>query len=121
MLCIRTDGIERPAPTPIARAMSINLRERLQSSLGRGYRLSGELSGGGMAHVFVADDPDLHQRVVVKVLSPDLAAGVDGERFKREIKVASSLHHPRLVPVLSATTAADVLYYTMPFIDGDTL
>ena len=101
--------------------MSIDLRDRLQASLGRGCRLSGELSGGGMAHVFVADDPDLGRRVVVKVLSPDLAAGVDGERFKREIKVARSLHHPRIVPVLSATTAADVLYYTMPFIEGDTV
>jgi len=101
--------------------MSHDLRDRLQTSLGSGYRLSRELGGGGMAHVFVADDPQYDHRVVVKVLSPELAAGVDGERFKREITVASSLHHPHIVPVLSATTAADVLYYTMPFIDGDTL
>jgi serine/threonine protein kinase len=101
--------------------MPKDLRDRLQNSLGTGYRLSRELGGGGMAHVFVADDPDYDHRVVVKVLSPDLAAGVDGERFKREIQVASSLHHPHIVPVLAATTAADVLYYTMPFIEGDTL
>jgi serine/threonine-protein kinase len=74
-----------------------------------------------MAHVFVADDPAVDHRVVIKVLSPELAAGVDGERFKREIFVASNLHHPRIVPVLSATSAGDVLYYTMPFIDGDSL
>jgi serine/threonine-protein kinase len=101
--------------------MSIDLRDRLQRSLGAGYRLSRELGGGGMAHVFVADDPDIADRVVVKVLSPELAAGVDGERFKREIQVASSLHHPRIVPVLGARNEGDVLYYTMPFIDGDTL
>lgn len=101
--------------------MPVNLRDRLQASLGQDYLLSRELEGGGMARVFVADHPELQRRVVVKVLSPDLAAGVDGQRFKREITVASSLHHPRIVPVLSATTAADVLYYTMPFIDGDTL
>jgi serine/threonine-protein kinase len=101
--------------------MSIDLRDRLQRSLGSGYRLSRELGGGGMAHVFVADDPDIAHRVVVKVLSPDLAAGVDGERFKREIQVASSLHHPRIVPVLGARSEGEVLYYTMPFIDGDTL
>jgi eukaryotic-like serine/threonine-protein kinase len=101
--------------------MAFDLRTQLLGSLGAGYRLSRELGGGGMAHVFVADDPDLDHRVVVKVLSPDLSAGVDGERFKREIHVASSLHHPRIVPVLKAANAGDVLYYTMPFIDGDTL
>jgi serine/threonine-protein kinase len=98
-----------------------DLRERLQTSLGSGYRVSRELGGGGMAHVFVADDPDIHQRVVIKVLSPDLAAGVDGERFKREIQVATRLHHPRIVPVLSAASAGDILYYTMPFIEGETV
>jgi serine/threonine protein kinase len=101
--------------------MSIDLREQLQGSLGSGYRLSRELGGGGMAHVFVADDPDLDHRVVVKVLSPDLRAGGDGARFKREIQLASSLHHPRIVPLLKAESTGDVLYYTMPFIDGDTV
>ncbi|MDB4876966.1 MAG: protein kinase [Gemmatimonadetes bacterium] len=101
--------------------MAIDIRAQLQGSLGSGYRLSRELGGGGMAHVFVADDPELAHRVVVKVLSPDLSAGVDGERFKREIQLASSLHHPRIVPVLKAASAGDVLYYTMPFIEGDTL
>src|SRR3954470_15424103 len=101
--------------------MTINLRDRLQSSLGSGYRLSRELGGGGMAHVFIADDPAINYRVVVKVLSPELTAGVDGERFKREIHVARNLHHPRIVPVLDARNEGDVLYYTMPFIEGDTL
>lgn len=100
---------------------SSDVRDHLQSSLGPGYRLSRELGGGGMAHVFVADDPAVNERVVVKVLAPELAAGVDGERFKREIHVASNLHHPRIVPVLSATNSDDVLYYTMPFIEGEPL
>jgi serine/threonine protein kinase len=101
--------------------LAIELREQLQTSLGSGYRVSRELGGGGMAHVFVADDPAFKHRVVVKVLSPDLTAGVDGQRFKREIRVASSLHHPRIVPVLKAANAGVVLYYTMPFIEGDSL
>ncbi len=101
--------------------MSIDLRTQLQASLGAGVRLSRELGGGGMAHVFVADDPDLDQRVVVKVLSPDLSAGVDGVRFQREIQLASRLHHPRIVPVLAAAGEGGMLYYTMPFIDGDTV
>ncbi|HTE44844.1 MAG TPA: serine/threonine-protein kinase, partial [Gemmatimonadaceae bacterium] len=101
--------------------MAIELREQLQISLGAGYRVSRELAGGGMAHVFVADDPAYAHRVVVKVLSPELTAGVDGERFKREILVATSLAHPRIVPVLKAENAGDVLYYMMPLIEGDTL
>jgi serine/threonine-protein kinase len=102
--------------------VSSDLRDLLQSSLGSGYRLSRELGGGGMAKVFVADDPAVGRRVVVKVLSPDLAAGVNTDRFKREIQVAVSLHHPRIVPVLSAGQSGDdLLYYTMPFIEGETL
>jgi serine/threonine-protein kinase len=102
--------------------VSSDLRELLQSSLGAGYRLSRELGGGGMAKVFVADDPAVGRRVVVKVLSPDLAAGVNVDRFKREIQVAVSLHHPRIVPVLSAGQSGDdLLYYTMPYIEGETL
>ena len=99
-----------------------DLRELLQHSLGTGYRLSRELGGGGMSKVFVADDPAVGRRVVVKVLSPDLAAGVNVGRFKREIQLAASLHHPRIVPVLGAGQSGDdVLYYTMPFIEGETL
>jgi len=102
--------------------VSSDLRELLQSSLGAGYRLSRELGGGGMAKVFVADDPAVGRRVVVKVLAPDLAAGVNVDRFKREIQVAVSLHHPRIVPVYSAGQSGDdLLYYTMPYIEGETL
>jgi serine/threonine-protein kinase len=102
--------------------MSSELRDLLQASLGAGYRLSRELGGGGTAKVFVADDPAVGRRVVVKVLSPDLAAGVNLERFRREIQVAASLHHPRIVPVLGVgQSGGDVLYYTMPFIEGETL
>jgi serine/threonine-protein kinase len=97
------------------------LRDRLQHTLGTNYRVSREIGGGGMAHVFVADDESVDYRVVVKVLAPELAAGVNGERFKREIALARRLDHPRIVPVLSATSSGDVLFYTMPFIGGDTL
>jgi serine/threonine-protein kinase len=101
--------------------MAFDLREHLQKSLGTTTRVSRELGGGGMARVFVADDAEGRNRVVVKVLSPDLAIGVDGERFKREIRLASSLHHARIVPVIEAKNAGAVLFYTMPFIDGETL
>src|SRR5438093_1324817 len=98
-----------------------DLREQLQYSLGGGFRLSRELGGGGMAKVFVADDAIVGRRVVVKVLAPELAAGVNLERFHREIQVAGMLHHPGIVPVLSAGQTDDILYYTMPYIEGDSL
>jgi serine/threonine-protein kinase len=101
--------------------MSSDLHDQLQNSLGKGYRLSRELGGGGMSKVFIADDAARGHRVVVKVLPPDLAAGVNLERFKREIQVAAKLHHPRIVPVLDAGHTGEILYYTMPFIDGESL
>ena len=100
--------------------MSSELHEQLQSTLGNTYHVERELGGGGMSRIFLAED-ELQRPVVVKVLSPDLAAGVSVERFKREIKVAAHLHHPNIVPVLSAGQTSDLLYYTMPLIEGETL
>ena len=95
--------------------------EQLQTALGTGYQLESELTGGGMSRVFVAIDRALGRKVVVKVLPPDLAAGVNRERFRREIQVAAQLHHPHIVPLLSAGEQGDLLWYTMPFIDGESL
>jgi eukaryotic-like serine/threonine-protein kinase len=95
--------------------------EQLQNALGTGYQLESELTGGGMSRVFVAIDRALGRKVVVKVLPPDLAAGVNRERFRREIQVAAQLHHPHIVPLLSAGEQGDLLWYTMPFIDGESL
>ena len=74
-----------------------------------------------MSRVFVADEVRLGRKVVVKVLSPDLAAGVSAERFEREIRVAASLQHANIVPVLTAGDADGVAYYTMPFVKGESL
>jgi eukaryotic-like serine/threonine-protein kinase len=95
--------------------------EQLQTALGTGYQLESELTGGGMSRVFVAIDRALGRKVVVKVLPPDLAAGVNRERFRREIQVAAQLQHPHIVPLLSAGEQGDLLWYTMPFIDGESL
>src|SRR5260370_20651030 len=94
------------------------LRDQLQATLGPAYTLERELGGGGMSRVFVADEVQLGRRVVVKVLLPDLAAGVSGERFAREIKVAAQFQHPNIVPVLTAGDSNGLPYYTMPFVDG---
>jgi len=98
-----------------------DLRDRLQSALGATCRIERELGGGGMSHVFVANDEAQQRRVVVKVLSPELAGTVDGDRFRREIHILTTLHHPGIVPVLGSGPAAPVVYYTMPMIEGDSL
>ena len=97
------------------------LRDQLQESLGAGYRLESELGGGGMSRVFVAHDLALDRQIVVKVISPELAAGVSIERFRREIHLAAKLQHPHIVPVLSTSDAAGLPYFTMPYIDGRSL
>jgi serine/threonine-protein kinase len=94
------------------------LRDRLQKTLGSAYTIERELGGGGMSRVFVAEEVALGRRVVVKVLSPELAAELSAERFAREIRVAAQLQHPNIVPVLAAGGAEGVPYYTMPLVDG---
>ncbi|MBC7790213.1 MAG: protein kinase [Anaerolineae bacterium] len=98
-----------------------DLRDQLQASLGDAYTLESELGGGGMSRVFVARDQTLKRQVVVKVLSPELAAGVSHERFRREIELAASLQHPHIVPLLHAGEAGSLLYYTMPVVQGESL
>jgi len=71
--------------------------------------------------VFLATETALGRRVVVKVLSPDVGAGVSDDRFRREIQVAASLQHPHIVPLLTAGRAGEFLYYTMPYVEGESL
>ncbi len=97
------------------------LRELLDRSLGAAYRIERELGGGGMARVFLAEERALGRRVVVKVLSPELSHELSVERFAREIRLSARLQHPNIVPVLTAGAAADVPYYTMPFVEGESL
>ena len=97
------------------------LREQLQAALGGAYAIERELGGGGMARVFVAEETALGRRVVVKVLPPDLAHAVSAERFRREVQLAAQLRHPLVVPVLAAGEAGGLLYYTMPYVEGESL
>ena len=101
--------------------MSPNLDEQLQIALGDAYLLERELGGGGMSRVFLALDKALGRRVVVKVLLPELAAGVNVDRFRREILLAAQLQHPHIVPLLSAGEAGSLPYFIMPFVAGESL
>jgi tetratricopeptide (TPR) repeat protein/tRNA A-37 threonylcarbamoyl transferase component Bud32 len=96
------------------------LRQQLETELGPAYRIEREL-GGGMSRVFLAEEVALGRRVVVKVLAPDLAAGVSGDRFRREVQLAARLQHPHIVPLLTAGQSGDLLYYIMPFVEGESL
>ena len=74
-----------------------------------------------MSRVFLVHDLSLDRKVVVKVLPPELAAGLSTERFKREILLAARLQHPHIVPVLTTGAEGGLLYYAMPFIAGESL
>ena len=72
-----------------------------------------------MSRVFVATEAELERQVVIKVLPPGIAAGMNTERFRREIQLAARLNHPHIVPLFAATAKGSLLYYTMPFIEGE--
>src|SRR6266704_2718568 len=74
-----------------------------------------------MARVFVAEETALDRKVVIKVLPPETAAQVSLERFKREILLAAKLQHPHIVPLLTAGESNGLPYFTMPFVDGESL
>ena len=101
--------------------VSDHLFELLQTGLSGEYTLERELGGGGMSRVYVAHDRRLGRPVVIKVLRPELAASVSADRFDREIRLAAQLQDPRIVPVLAAGQVADVSFYTMPFVEGESL
>src|SRR5439155_6549341 len=110
---------------PTVAPMCPDLRAQLEETLSGSYSIERELGGGGMARVFVATETALARKVVIKVLSPELAAGVSQQRFAREIRLVASLQQANIVPVLSTgelpAERADEppsRYYTMPFVDG---
>ena len=99
----------------------MDLREKLQELLDADYAIERELGGGGMSRVFVATEKKLGRKVVIKVLSTELAATLSTGRFEREIQLAASLQQANIVPVLTAGQVDGTPYYTMPFIEGESL
>jgi Tol biopolymer transport system component len=97
-----------------------DLAARVQRALGDGYEITEDL-GGGMARVFVARELHLGRDIVVKVLPPELGAGINIDRFRREIQVAARLQQPHIVPLLFAGSKDGLLYYAMPRVEGETL
>jgi serine/threonine-protein kinase len=95
--------------------------DRLNAALEGRYRIERELGAGGMATVYLAEDIKHKRNVAIKVLRPELAAVIGGERFLSEIQTTANLQHPHILPLFDSGEAEGFLYYVMPFIDGETL
>ena len=95
--------------------------EEIQSALPDRYRVIREIGRGGMAIVYLAEDIPHEREVAVKVLSPQLGSAIDGERFRREIRIAAQLSHPNILPAYDSGGANGVLFYVMPFVQGESL
>ena len=98
-----------------------DLREQLQTALSGTYVLERELGRGGMATVFLAQDLKHDRPVALKVLLPELAAILGPERFQREIRFAARLQHPHILTMLDSGEAAGQLWFTMPYVEGESL
>jgi Tol biopolymer transport system component/tRNA A-37 threonylcarbamoyl transferase component Bud32 len=95
--------------------------DRLVTALASRYRIERELGTGGMATVYLAEDVKHHRKVAIKVLKEELSASVGAARFLREIEIAAQLQHPNILPLLDSGDANGLLYFVMPFVDGQSL
>jgi len=104
-----------------------DLPSSLSSALADRYSIEREIGQGGMATVYLAEDLKHHRKVAVKVLRPELAESLGGERFLREIRIAAQLYHPHILPLIDSGAGAHeaggdgVLYYVMPYVEGESL
>src|SRR3972149_3997510 len=85
------------------------------------YEVEREIGAGGMATVYLARDVRHDRRVALKVLRPELGAVLGVERFLAEIKVTANLQHPNLLPLFDSGEAEGVLFYVMPYVEGESL
>ena len=100
---------------------SLDIRARLERTLGERYRMDRELGRGGMAVVYLAHDVRHDRPVALKVMHPDVALALGRERFLREIRFAARLSHPHILGVHDSGEADGLLYYVMPYVEGESL
>ena len=93
----------------------------LRSALAGRYRVERAIGEGGMATVYLAHEERYDRRVAIKVLRPEIAAALGAERFLREIRMTAALQHPHILPLYDSGDAAGLVYYVMPFIEGESL
>jgi len=94
---------------------------KLSDALGDRYELQHEIGQGGMATVYLAHDMKHDRRVAIKVLRPELVAVIGAERFLAEIKLTANLQHPHILPLHDSCEADSMLFYVMPFVEGESL
>src|SRR6476661_8255618 len=111
----------RRPPNTTTRAHVSDLLAQLEAGLADQYALLRELGRGGMATVFLATDLKHDRPVAFKVLHPDLAQSLGPERFQREIRLAARLQHPHILTVHDSGATAGQLWFTMPFVEGESL
>ncbi len=95
--------------------------ERLNAALEGRYAIERELGEGGMATVYLAEDLKHQRKVAIKVLKPELAAIVGGERFLAEIRTTANLQHPHILALYDSGEAGEFLFYVMPYVEGESL
>lgn len=95
--------------------------DKLRTTLADRYRIGRELGAGGMATVYLAEDLRHRRQVAIKVLHAELSALLGPERFLKEIELTASLQHPHILPLFDSGSAGELLYYVMPFVEGETL
>jgi serine/threonine-protein kinase len=98
-----------------------DLLDRLKTALTDRYAIERELGRGGMAVVYLTHDQKLNRQVALKVLRHELAASLGSERFLREIEIAAKLTHPNILGLYDCGEADGQLYYTMPYVEGESL
>ncbi len=97
------------------------LLERLNEALAGRYSVESEIGRGGMATVFLAEDIRHHRKVAIKVLHQELASAVGHGRFLNEVEIVAGLEHPHILTLIDSGEADGLLYYVMPFIEGESL
>jgi serine/threonine-protein kinase len=98
-----------------------SLLDRLAKGLEGRYTVEREIGRGGMAVVYLAEDVKHRRSVAIKVLRPEVAPALGGERFLREIEIAAQLSHPNILALHDSGEAAGLLYFVMPYVDGESL
>jgi TolB-like protein/tetratricopeptide (TPR) repeat protein/tRNA A-37 threonylcarbamoyl transferase component Bud32 len=115
-----------PAPTgpglpPRTEAYDTPELDRVRTALAAQYRIERVLGSGGMATVYLAEDLKHRRHVAVKVMRPELSTTLGADRFLREVEIAAKLSHPHILPVFDSGAADGLLYYVMPYVEGETL
>jgi eukaryotic-like serine/threonine-protein kinase len=112
----RTNAARVPDVAPVD-----TVRQALAEALSDRYTFERELGRGGMATVYLARDLSEGRPVAIKAMHRNLSSAIGVERFRREMGIAASLSHPRIVPLYDSGDADGVLYYIMPYVEGESL